>query len=176
LHVTWKPDVLDQHSEHVREVYAHFGLAVYAAQVLEHGLVNFVVVSRTVGAAFADLDARDGFETELFRATMGRQLRHALAEAPIADADVELLQAALRTRNFLVHAYFRERAADMLSMNGRNRMLVELDRMRDELGAADASLGAVTLALMGQAGLTRDMLEAELARMKSAIVNPDPDL
>ena len=30
--------------EHIREVYAHFGLAVYQAQVLEHGLVNAMVI------------------------------------------------------------------------------------------------------------------------------------
>jgi len=30
--------------EHVKEVYARFGLAVYYAQVLEHGLVNALVV------------------------------------------------------------------------------------------------------------------------------------
>lgn len=30
--------------EHVKEVYARFGLAVYFAQVLEHGLVNALVI------------------------------------------------------------------------------------------------------------------------------------
>lgn len=30
--------------DHVKEVYARFGLAVYFAQVLEHGLVNALVI------------------------------------------------------------------------------------------------------------------------------------
>ena len=34
----------DREDEHVKEVYARFGLAVYYAQVLEHALVNAVVV------------------------------------------------------------------------------------------------------------------------------------
>jgi hypothetical protein len=174
--VTWEPDVLDPHDDHVREVYAHFGLAVYAAQVLEHGVVNFVVVSRSVGRAFTTRAERDEFEAELFRSTMGRQLRHALAEASIADADTERLQAALRTRNFLVHDYFPERAADMLSEIGRNRLLDELDRMRDELRTADESLEAVTLALMHRAGLTADMLKAELERMKREVPDLDADV
>jgi len=29
--------------EHIKEVYAHFGLAIYLAQVLEHGIVNALV-------------------------------------------------------------------------------------------------------------------------------------
>lgn len=31
-------------SEHVKEVYARFGLAVYWAQLFEHGLVNALVI------------------------------------------------------------------------------------------------------------------------------------
>ncbi len=30
--------------EHIREVYAYFGLAVYCGQVREHGIVNAMVV------------------------------------------------------------------------------------------------------------------------------------
>jgi hypothetical protein len=30
----------------VRDVYAHFGLAMYKVQVLEHGVVNAMVVAR----------------------------------------------------------------------------------------------------------------------------------
>jgi hypothetical protein len=35
--------LIDPTDEHVKTVYAHFGLAVYLAQVLEHGLVNALV-------------------------------------------------------------------------------------------------------------------------------------
>ena len=33
----------DTTDEHFKTVYAHFGLAMYLAQVLEHGLVNALV-------------------------------------------------------------------------------------------------------------------------------------
>lgn len=35
---------MDDESEHIKEVYARFGLALYRAQVLEHGIVNALVV------------------------------------------------------------------------------------------------------------------------------------
>ena len=37
---------MDNEDEHTKEVYARFGLAVYYAQVLEHGLVNALTISR----------------------------------------------------------------------------------------------------------------------------------
>jgi hypothetical protein len=148
---------------------------MYVAQVLEHGLVNLVVVSRTRGSAFSSLEERDPFEAELFASTMGRQLRQALAESPIADADVELLQAALRTPNLLAHEYFRERAADMLSERGHNRMLAELDTMRDELAAADKSVGEVTFTLMERPGLTREEVELQVEVMKRLVIKLDDE-
>lgn len=165
------PDVLDPHSDQAREVYARFGLAVYFAQVLEHALVTFLVVSRSLGLAFTTVAERDAFEADLFGSTMGQQLQLALAEAPIADADTDRLKTALRTRNFLVHNYFRERVTDMVSESGRNRMLEELDRMRDELKAAVEPLSTVTYALMGRVGLTRAEVEMQAEAMKQLIVS-----
>jgi len=54
-----------------REVYARFGLAVYMAQVFEHGLVNLVVfVERLAGKISTADDWDDRFEA-LVRNTMG---------------------------------------------------------------------------------------------------------
>ena len=33
----------EEENTHIKEVYAQFGLAVYYAQVLEHGMVNALV-------------------------------------------------------------------------------------------------------------------------------------
>ncbi|WP_269077590.1 hypothetical protein [Xanthomonas cannabis] len=33
-------DFPEDHGEQVKEIYARFGLAIYQAQCLEHGLVN----------------------------------------------------------------------------------------------------------------------------------------
>lgn len=165
----WVPDMLDPEADQAREVYAHYGLAMFVAQLLEHELVTFVVVSRTIGSAFVSVDERDALEAELFGSTMGRQLRHALAEARIGDAEGELLQAALRTRNLLAHDYFRERAEHLMSERGRNAMLDELERMRDELAAANDALTALTRVLMAQLGVTAEMIEAEVESARRSL-------
>ena len=37
---------MDYDDEQTRDVYAHYGLAMYLAQTLEHGIVNALVILR----------------------------------------------------------------------------------------------------------------------------------
>jgi hypothetical protein len=96
-------DELDPANDHYREVYARYGLAMYCTQVLEHELVNFVVVSGSMAGKFTTVEERDAFDEALFGSTMGRQLRHALAESRFDDDQVKALEQALQARNFLAH-------------------------------------------------------------------------
>tara|TARA_R110001583_G_C5419106_1_gene387649 strand:- start:39 stop:200 length:162 start_codon:yes stop_codon:yes gene_type:complete len=41
--------------EHVKDVYAHFGLAMYLAQVLEHGIVNALVYTDLIPRRAKDI-------------------------------------------------------------------------------------------------------------------------
>jgi hypothetical protein len=41
-----RDDGMDDVNYHTREVYANFGLAVYQAQVLEHGIVNLLTLTK----------------------------------------------------------------------------------------------------------------------------------
>ena len=46
--------------DEIRDVYAHFGLALYLAQVLEHGIVNAMVAGRLPhreGVTRSEIDA-----------------------------------------------------------------------------------------------------------------------
>ena len=56
----------------VREVYAHFGLPVYMAQVLEHALVNAMVVARLPQRARVTGSEIDDFMSEQFDAMLGK--------------------------------------------------------------------------------------------------------
>ena len=44
-----RDDGMDDDNYHTREVYANFGLAVYHAQVLEHGVVNLLTFAAHPG-------------------------------------------------------------------------------------------------------------------------------
>jgi hypothetical protein len=164
----WVPEHLKPEDDHVREVYAHFGLAVYAAQVLEHDLVNLAIVAAAREGHITSHQHAGALWDELFGLTMGKQIRRALDVAQVPESLVTRLADALRLRNHLAHDFFRERAELMVTTEGRNEMLEELERARDELGRIDNDLGEVTMRYLETVGVPRDAIAAEFKRMKQA--------
>ena len=155
----------DDKDEHVKNVYAHFGLAMYFAQVLEHGLVNTMMCAellpRRAGkpvpkkAWEAEFDA---FMNEQYQKTLGR-LIHALKNATSVPPDLEgLLTEALEKRNYLAHHFFRERAEAFMSWKGREKMIEELHGAQKLFDDADARLTVVERQLREKYGLTDDRL------------------
>src|SRR6185437_1304919 len=107
----------DSLSEQIKDVYANFGLAIYQAQCLEHGLVNALVFldlipnRRKLARSVAEwADSVDSFMDSKFEFTLGKMIR-ALKQVTAVPADLEgLLSVALSKRNWLAHSYFRDRA------------------------------------------------------------------
>ena len=104
---------------------------------------------------------------ELFALTMGTQMKRVLKEARLSAAQVARLQRALRTRNFLAHDYFRERAAQFLSFTGRNEMLDELETMEAELRRADKELEPLTVSLFARWGIAPERVQEEADRLRA---------
>lgn len=158
--------------EHVKEVYARFGLALYFAQVLEHGLVNALVILNLIPSQRHLSRSRDewGAEVDLFmdrhfQTTMGRMMR-SLRDAVQVDADLEqLLHDALNKRNWLVHDFFREWAVEFMSATGRERMLSEVDGCRDLFKSADNRLEATLGPLRTKVGISDELWVREYQRM-----------
>jgi hypothetical protein len=165
--VTWVPDELDAENDHTREVYAHAGLALYMAQVLEHGLVNVVILSRAGGPEFRTSRDYDRLFDDLIARTMGAQLRRALESVSFAEDQIDRLRKALRLRNFLAHDFFRERIEMFGSVSGRNAMIRELDAMRDAFAEIDGEVQEVAVTLFAKHGVTRDAIEAQVAVMRA---------
>ncbi len=163
---------LDDHGELVKEVYARFGLAVYFAQVLEHGIVNALVIldlvpSRRHLALCADDWERevDGFMDRHFQATMGRLMKNLRDTTKVGDDLEQLLSEALRKRNWLVHDFFRERVSEFMTSQGREQMIAEVDACRDLFQSADMRLGEIVAPLRRKAGLTDELLAMEYERL-----------
>jgi len=153
------PDYGEQH----KTVYAHFGLAIYLSQVLEHGLANALVVLDLVPRAGNEAapdtwpDQVDAFYEAHFKRTLGslvRRLREVTSVPPHLE---ELLEKALDRRNWLSHHYFRERATDFLSVEGRDRMITELEEVRELFSAADKALDAVVKPIQERFGYTEEL-------------------
>jgi recombinational DNA repair ATPase RecF len=153
-------------NEHVKAVYAHFGLAVYSAQVLEHGLANALVCAELLPRRAGKPTVRKQWEAEFdtfinqqFEQTLGRLIRSLKAAAPVPDDLETLLAAALGRRNFLAHHYFRERAEEFITRDGRERMITELREAQKLFESADDRLGQVAIPLREKYGLTDEKLQ-----------------
>ena len=158
--------------EHVKEVYARFGLAVYCAQVLEHGLVNALLILALIPSRRHRARSRDEWEAAVdafmnrhFQTTMGRMMK-AIRDVTAVPSDVEtLLGDALTRRNWLAHDFFRDRAREFMSIPGREQMLREVDECRACFEAADKRLDEIIRPLRVKAGITDELLAQEYQLM-----------
>lgn len=166
LNDEWIPDSLDPVNDQTREVYARAGLALYTAQVLEHGLVNLMLVARAGSPELRSHEDLDRVFDELIGMTMGQQLRRALAAVEFNEDQVAALERALKRRNFLVHDFFRVRIGRFLTTSGRNRLIAELEEIRDTMHGIEREIDSMTMAYYKRHGVTRQMFEVEVEKLK----------
>lgn len=139
----WPAD--DDDAVQIREVYSRYGLAMYQAQVLEHGMVNAVIIARMLPAMLEHADrsawedAFDGaYDVELAK-TFGNMLR-ALAPLDLPGELLERLRCAKSERDRLAHRFFREHDVDFLGRAGRTKMIAECEEAIEIFSTIDADL------------------------------------
>jgi hypothetical protein len=166
----------DEHEAEVKEVYARFGLALYFAQVLEHGIVNAMVImslipeKRHLAPSASEWAATvDQFMSQKFEKTMGGLIHDLQAHGATPAGLQGSLRDALRKRNWLAHHFFRERASDFMTRSGRSRMLAELDECRDLFHATDSLLEQAVRPVRLTAGLSDEMLADILEKMRAEL-------
>lgn len=126
--------------EHVKEVFAYFGRAYYAANCLETGLamamlyVDFLAkvsedFRRDSGKAFdrnkyeADFDA---FLANQHAQVLGSLIKRVNAARSLSDDLKSKVTLANHRRNFLSHHFWRERAVEFSHGRGRDQLIEEL--------------------------------------------------
>ena len=166
---------MDDETEHYKSVYAEFGLAIYLAQCLEHGLVNALIYidlipnrSRAAesleewGALF------DSYISDRFSLTLGRLIGELKKITDVEQGLSDRLKAALSSRNFLAHHFFRERAELFLSEAGRNSMLEELAEAQELFQSVETQLAEAVRPAKERIGLTQERLRAYYAEWAQA--------
>ena len=146
--------------DEVRDTYAHFGLALYLAQVLEHAIVNAMVAVRLDQRDRLTRSDIDAFMSERFENTLGKLLKALRSELTVPPALDDLLTRALSQRNFLAHHFFRERAQAFLTVSGCEAMQAELRAAQELFSQADKALTALIEPLCTRHGLTEEHFAA----------------
>ena len=151
--------VTEEQDELGKEVMARYGRAMYKAQVLEHEIVNLFVVARIRREYSGTPVDTDKMWDDEFRKTLGAVVKQLKACLDIPDLHVRL-ETAVRCRNRLVHRFFREHAASLLSVPGKKQMIEELNKMSDYFQELDALLTPRTLSILRKLGATDELIDA----------------
>lgn len=156
----------------VKTTFAHFGLTYYQACVLEHEIVNVLALKRLVRARKdAEQLLSDPWDDK-FKEVMGKLIKQ-LASLTQADPGLAAdLAEALRLRNHLAHHFWRERAEDFCSEEGRSKMITYLIEARKHFQDVDQRLTeTMGTASLQESGLTAENVETwyqeELRRVES---------
>ncbi len=152
-------------NEQAKETYAHFGLAVYLAQVLEHGLVNALVILKLPERDRLTRTDIDAFMEKRFENTLGKLINNLRRVTSVPEELDTLLSHALKKRNWLCHHYFRVRAVEFMTIAGRTDIIAELKEVQELFMQADALLSETVQPLANRYGITKEACEAECQRL-----------
>lgn len=148
-----------------KEVYAFFGLAFFAAQLVEQGVVNLAVALRAGGHT----EITGELISDLYGALGGRTFGYVLQSARKtmsipADID-DRLNEALKRRNHLAHHFFVEHDWSFANEDGRWRMLDELRDHIAFLNQLDDDFDPIWQDAFNRVGITLEVAYKELERM-----------
>ncbi|MBS4713001.1 MULTISPECIES: hypothetical protein [Aeromonas] len=165
---------MDTEDEQCRDVYAYFGLAIYAAQCLEQAIIQCLLMMDHFPKAVPGYTTQeywaaqhDAFYEKEESRTMG-QLIGRFQKIGIPSEEIEeKLQSSLKKRNWLAHSYFSERAMEFMSEAGRKSMIEELEEARDHFHDVDKELMKITLDIAEGYGMTEEVFSEIMEQMLS---------
>lgn len=91
----------------VRDVYAHFGLALYNAQVLEHGLANAMAFAAMASNRLSTVEDYDAFLAQRFERTLGTLIKELHGHIEVDPALQDLLQIEIQPSMSRLHSIHR---------------------------------------------------------------------
>lgn len=149
-----------------KELYAFYGLSVYCAQLLEQGIINLLV-----GLKIIEKQAPTyGDVTNLFEdsndKTMGNLLKTVREISPFSSELDNKLKEALQKRNYLIHDFFDEHTDDLLTDDGKRKMIDELVNIIKLFKEVDPQVDDLWLGIWNKYGWTEEQIEKELELIK----------
>ena len=158
---------IDPESEHIKEVYAYFGLAMYHAQCLEKQLVMILATKYGPGPTRITRTEFDSIFEELDSRTLGQLVSEIKNLKALSNEEEKLVKRALETRNWLAHRCFWERATDFMSESGRASMISELQDASSLLETQDRFFTKKTREWAEPYGVTKQLIDRVLERLVS---------
>ena len=163
----------------VKEVYAHFGLAVYYAQVLEQQSINMIAANKQCEGNIIDEKGVEALwdEYDLGSRTFGKLIFELKSLYNFSEEDQRELKVVLKLRNYIAHNYFRINAELFYSNSGQKRMIKDFIEFQQKAGNLDKKLIKYLRVYTDKIGLTQEQIEKIMEQTKKTwsekIVNED---
>ncbi|WP_434751614.1 hypothetical protein [Paenibacillus amylolyticus] len=150
-------------SEHSKELFAYYGLAVYYGQALEQQLVNLILLTKiSQGKVVSEEDLEELYERKM-SSSLGQLIHEARHHFPFSEEETNQLNELWQQRNRIVHHYFKERIHETFSPEGRTRMIKELDDFKERAQELEMTLQHYITAWIAALGLNDESAAARAA-------------
>lgn len=158
-------EILDPDARQRREVFARYGLAMYHAQCVEKSLA--ILLSAVFNERF--LSSTPKVRDELFDQALGKTLgvlfRELERKVTVPPRLRDVLQRVLSQRNWMAHDYFYERAGEILTREGRKKMIEELTKLSDEFSKLDDHLTSTYQKWAKKVGIGQEIVDEQMRRL-----------
>lgn len=148
--------------EQAKEAFAHFGLAIHVSNILEHAIVNALLIFEMLPTmtSYKNSDewsgAIDEFFDNKFSLTFGNLLKQLLAKGKLSGDLVEMLESAKTVRDYLVHHFQRESSELFFSQSGRESIIQQCEHAVALFKQTDVELDLEMLPIRKAMGFDED--------------------
>lgn len=144
--------------EDEKELWAFFGLAYYKTGILEQGVVNLAVAMQARGVEGITVGDVDSLYDAFDRKTFGIIIRAARTLFDFPDGVAADLEKALEYRNYLAHRFFLSHDADLLTPEGKRKMIEELISILKFLNPLDETIDEFWMGAWEPLGITKEWI------------------
>lgn len=174
---------MDEESWDTRETFAYFGRTFYLASTLEVGLAHALMFTEFLysvkqefikdgGKSFdrARYEAEfDAYMEKQFAQTMGNIISKVEKLPEFSDELRARIVAAKKRRDFLTHHFWRDRAREFATANGRAAMRAELENDMNLFTELDRDVNAALQPARQRLGIKDQWLEEHMKKIMQEI-------
>lgn len=148
-------------SEHSKELFSYYGLAVYYSQALEQQLVNLLVLMKLSQGKISPEEELTNLYYKKLSSSLGQLVHEIQHNFDFTEEESELLNNIWKKRNYIVHDYFKERILETFTPEGRSQMIEELIEFKDQAQRLEHKLLSYTQMLLHELELEDEAEEEE---------------
>ena len=153
-------------TDQYKEVYARFGLCIFHFQVLEHQLLNMIlIINKQMNIKMSDEEYNQIFYSYSDN-TMGKLIEKVSTLFRFDEKIRAKLWDIHQKRNFYAHHYFKDRSTKWYTIEGRFEMIQEIDLVDMKTKELEENLVILAEPLVKSLGLTDEIIEKEFKKLK----------